>query len=132
MTCINFRTEKTNFIYTHDSSWLILIDRLERKKSFEIFWVVSKLFSLPHLEQIHFYSLFRSNSIVETVENRVYLFGNPLSLICEILGFKHYFGNSYSFFFQKSSNIPFFLISFDKAFPSSIEIEYERLILIDF
>ena len=110
----------------HLYSWLKLANfdwQTSKAKSFEIFWVVSKLFSLSHFERIDFYSLFWSNSAVETIENCVYLFWNPLSLICEILGFRHYFGNSYSFFFQKSSNIPFFLISFDKASPSSIEIK---------
>ena len=37
MTCINFLTEKTNFIYTHDSSWLILTDRLQRRNPSKIF-----------------------------------------------------------------------------------------------
>lgn len=37
MTCINFFTEKTNFIYTHDSSWLILTDKLRRQNPSKIF-----------------------------------------------------------------------------------------------
>jgi hypothetical protein len=45
--------------------------RTPKEKSLEIFLVVSKLFSLSHLEQIDFSSLFWSNSIVEVVENHV-------------------------------------------------------------
>ena len=121
MTCINFLIERRKNKF-HLYSWLKLANfdwQTSKEKSLEIFWVVSKLFSLSHLEQIDFYFLFWSNSIVEMVENHVYLFRNPLSLICEILGFRHYFGNSYSFFFQKSSNIPFlfFLFPSIKHFP---------------
>lgn len=37
MTSINFLTEKTNFIYTHDSSGLILPDKLRRQNPSKIF-----------------------------------------------------------------------------------------------
>lgn len=75
---------------------------------------------MSHLESIF---IPHSDSIVETIENSVYLFRNPLSLPCEIIRFRHYFGDPYSF--QKSSNIPFRFLLF---FFYTIEIVYERLI----
>ena len=38
MTCMNFLIEeKRNFIYTHDSSWLILTDRLQKRNPWKFF-----------------------------------------------------------------------------------------------
>lgn len=98
-----FLTEKgRNLIHTHNSSWVILT-----RKSLDIYWAVSKLFCLSHFESI---LIPQPDPIVETIENSVSLFRNPLSLLCEIIGFRHYLGDPYSF--QNGSNVPFFVISF--------------------
>lgn len=97
--------KKRNLIRTHNSSWVILTEF--EGKPLDIYWAVSNLFCLSHLESIF---IPHSDSIVETIENSVYLFRNPLSLLCEIIRFRHYFGDPYSF--QKSSNIPFCFLLF--------------------
>lgn len=115
------KKKKINFIRTHNSSWVILTEF--EGKSLDISWAVSNLFCLSHLESIF---IPNSDPIFETIENSVSLFRNPLSLLCKIIGFRHYFGDPYSF--QKGSNIPFvFFISFYRN-RIPIEIEYEELI----
>lgn len=96
--------KKGNLIHTHNSSWVIVTEF--KGKSFDIYWAVSKLFCLSHLKSIF---IPHSDPIIETIENSVSLFRNPLSLLCEIIGFRHYFRDPYSF--QNGSNIPFLFLS---------------------
>ena len=128
MTCINFLTEKTNFIYTHDSSGLILPDKLRRQNPSKIFesslnsflcLISNELTFIPYSDPT---LLLRQLKIVFTCSGILYLW------FVKSLGLDITSGIPI-FFFQKSSNIPFFLISFDKAFIPSIE---EGLILIYF
>lgn len=72
-------------------------------KFLDIYWVLSNLFCLSHFKSILIPHL---NPIEETIENNVSLFRNLLSLLCWIIGFRHYFGDPYPFFFQNGSNIP--------------------------
>ena len=57
------------------------------------------------MSRLEFMFIPHFDPIVETIENNLSLFRNPLSLLCEIIGFRHYFGDPYSF--QNGSNIPF-------------------------
>jgi len=131
MTCINFFTEKTNFIYTHDSSGLILPDKLRRQNPSKIFesslnsflcLISNELTFIPYSDPI---LLLRQLKIVFTCSGILYLW------FVKSLGLDITSGIPILFSFKRVATYPFFLISFDKAFPSSIEIEYERLILID-
>lgn len=79
MTCINFLTQQTNFIYTHDSSWLILTDRLQRQNASKIFesslnsflCLISKEFTfIPYSDPI---LLLRQLKIVFTCSGILYL-----------------------------------------------------------
>ena len=97
----SYLQNKRNIIRTHNSSWVIL--KKFEDKSLDISWVVSNLFYLSRLESIfplHY------NKMIETIENSVFLFRNPFSLLCKIIGFRHYFGDPYPLF-QNGSNIPF-------------------------
>jgi len=132
MTCINFLTEKTNFIYTHDSSWLILTDRLKRKNPSKFFesslnsflcLISNELTFIPYSDPI---LLLRQLKIAFTCSGILYLW------FVKSLGLDITSGIPILFSFKRVATYPFFLISFDKAFPSSIEIEYGRLILINF
>lgn len=132
MTCINFLTEKTNFIYTHDSSWLILTDRLQRQNPSKFFesslnsflcLISNELTFIPYSDPI---LLLRQLKIVFTCSGILYLW------FVKSLGLDITSGIPILFSFKRVATYPFFLISVDKAFPPSIEIEYERLILIDF
>ena len=133
MTCINFRTEKTNLIYTHDSSWLIFTDKLQKKnpsKFFEsslnsfLYLISNKLTFIPYSDLI---LLLRRLKIVFTCSGILYLW------FVKSLGLDITSGTPILFSFKRVATYPFFfLISFDKAFHSSIEIKYEQLIQIDF
>uniref|UniRef100_A0A452XDM0 NAD(P)H-quinone oxidoreductase subunit 2 N-terminal domain-containing protein n=1 Tax=Aegilops tauschii subsp. strangulata TaxID=200361 RepID=A0A452XDM0_AEGTS len=68
---------------------LLMIDSTSDQKDRPWFYFISSTSLVISITAL----LFRC----ETIENCVYLFWNPLSLICEILGFRHYFGNSYFF-----------------------------------
>lgn len=92
MCFLFFLTEKKNIIRTHNSSRIILKEL--QGKSLDIYWVVSNLFCLSHFK---FIFIPHSDPIVETIENNVSLFRNPLSLLCGIIGFRHYFGDPYLF-----------------------------------
>ena len=109
MTCINFLTEKTNFIYTHDSSGLILPDKLRRQNPSKIFesslnsflcLISNELTFIPYSDPT---LLLRQLKIVFTCSGILYLW------FVKSLGLDITSGIPI-FFFQKSSNIPFFLI----------------------
>lgn len=135
MTCINFLIEeKTNFIYTHDSSWLILTDRIQKRnpsKFFEsslnsfLYLIPNKLTFIPYSNLI---LLLRWLKIMFTCSGILYLW------FVKSLGLDITSGIPILFSFKRVATYPFFffLISFHKAFSFYREIEYERLILIDF
>ena len=123
MTCMNFLTEKTNFIYTHDSSWLILTDRLQRRNPSKIFesslnsfrcLISNELTFIPYSDPI---LLLRQLKIVFTCSGILYL------SFVKSLGLDITSGIPILFSFKRVATYPFFLISFDKASPSSIEIK---------
>lgn len=93
-----FFMEQKDIIRTHNSSCITL-----KYKSLDIYWVVSNPFCLSHPQSIE---ILYPDLIGERVEKSFSLFRNLLSFFCWIIGFRHDFGDLYSF--QKGSNIPFY------------------------
>ena len=127
MTFINFLTEKTNFIYTHDSSWLILTGRLQRQNPSKIFesslnsflCLISNEFTfIPYSDPI---LLLRQLKIVFTCSGILYLW------FVKSLGLDITSGIPILFYFKRVATYSFFLISFDKASPSSYRNQISRI-----
>ena len=117
ITCINFLTEKTNFIYTHDSSWLILTDRLQRQNPSKFFESSLNSFLCLISNELTFiaYSdpilLLRQLKIVFTCSGILYLW------FVKSLGLDITSGIPILFSFKRVATYPFFLFPSIKHLP---------------